>query len=73
MLSLSVIMQSLNIKFAVSRQPFSLQTNQFLHIDSDRLYTEVYSRSSTVLYFNFNWCSIDQVAALLLPSIWQLR
>ena len=56
----------------VSHQLSSLQTNQFLQIDS---VFKVYSRSSTVLYSNsnFNWCSVEQVAALLLPSIWQLR
>ena len=61
MLSLNVIIQLLNIKFAVSRQLSSLQWNQFLQIDS---VFEVYSRSSTVLYSNFNWCSDDQVATL---------
>ena len=66
MLSLNVITQLLNIKFAVSRQLFHVQTNQFLQIDT---VFEAYSRSSTVLYSNFNWCSVDQVAALLLPSI----
>ena len=65
MRSLNVIIQSLNIKFAVSRQLSSHQTNQFLQIDPA---FEVYSRSSTVLYSNFNWCTVDQVVALLLPS-----
>ena len=72
MLSLNVIIQLLSIKFAVFRHLSSLQTNQFFQIDS---VFKVYSRSSTVLYSNsnFNWCSVEQVAALLLPSIWQLR
>jgi len=56
MLSLYVIIQSLNIKFAVSRQLSSHQTNQFLQIDS---VFKVYSPSSTVLYSNFNWCTVD--------------
>jgi len=47
------LIQSLNVKFAVSRQLSSHQMNQFLQIDP---VFEVYSQSSTVLYSNFYWC-----------------